>query len=72
MNASGVTSARPPHFFLERYARAYAAEWAAFVTAVQDGTPPPVGLADGVAALAVAEAAARSVRTGAAVRLADI
>lgn len=72
MNASGVTSARPLHFFLERYARAYAAEWAAFVTAVQDGTPPPVGLADGVAALAVAEAAARSVRTGAAVRLADI
>lgn len=61
---AGDTAAKPEHFFLERYARAYAAEWAAFVDAVARGTEPPVTLEDGVTALAVAEAATRSAATG--------
>ena len=36
--AAGVTSAKPMHFFLERYMPAYAAEWDAFVRAVTDDT----------------------------------
>lgn len=62
--AAGVTSARPEFFFLERYMRAYAAEWDAFVKTVLDGDAIPVTLKDGVAALALAEAATASVKTG--------
>ena len=59
-DAGGVTGAKPLHFFLERYERAYAAEWDAFVGALAEDRPVPVTLADGVAALALAEAASRS------------
>ena len=69
---AGVTSAKPTHFFLERYMPAYAAEWSAFVDLVTGGRAFPVTLDDGVAALAMAEAATRSAQTGAPVRLADI
>ena len=68
----GVTGAKPTYFFLERYMPAYAAEWSAFVTAVTGCAPVPVTLADGVAALAMAEAATRSAKTGNPVRLADV
>ena len=69
---AGVTGAKPTYFFLERYMPAYAAEWAAFVNAVNSGGAFPVTLDDGVAALAMAEAATLSAKTGAPVRLADI
>ncbi|MFI0397304.1 inositol 2-dehydrogenase [Paracoccus jiaweipingae] len=65
--AAGVVSAKPTWFFLERYLSAYVAEWDAFVAAVLDGQPVPVTLADGIAALAMAEAATQSAQTGAAV-----
>ena len=67
--ADGVLSAKPTYFFLERYMAAYRAEWDAFVTAITTGSQVPVTLEDGVAALAMAEAATRSARTGAPVRL---
>lgn len=67
---SGVTSAKPEFFFLERYMRAYAAEWDAFVSAVLDGAAIPVTLKDGVLALSLAEAATESARTGRSVELA--
>ncbi|SHJ32030.1 myo-inositol 2-dehydrogenase [Ruegeria lacuscaerulensis ITI-1157] len=70
--ADGVISAKPTYFFLERYMAAYRAEWDAFVTAITAGTQVPVTLEDGVAALAMAEAATRSAQTGAPVRLAEI
>lgn len=69
---SGVVSAKPTYFFLERYMPAYAAEWAAFVEAVAGGDSVPVTLEDGVAALAMAEAAARSLSSRRPVDLADI
>jgi myo-inositol 2-dehydrogenase/D-chiro-inositol 1-dehydrogenase len=62
--SAGVVSAKPEHFFLERYMRAYEAEWAAFVGAVLEGTAFPVTLQDGVSALAIAEAATESAQTG--------
>jgi myo-inositol 2-dehydrogenase/D-chiro-inositol 1-dehydrogenase len=67
----GVVSAKPEFFFLERYMRAYSAEWSAFVTAVETGSKLPVSLDDGVNALALAEAATRSVKSGQTVNLAD-
>jgi len=70
--AAGVTGAKPTYFFLERYMPAYAAEWAAFVAALEARSAVPVTLQDGVAALAMAEAAARSAALGQPVRLADL
>ena len=48
------------------------AEWAAFVAAVTTGSALPVTLADGVAALAMAEAATLSAKTGAPVKLSTV
>ncbi|WIY24299.1 inositol 2-dehydrogenase [Parasedimentitalea psychrophila] len=70
--AAGVSSAKPTYFFLERYMAAYRAEWAAFVAAITSGSPMPVTLDDGVAALAMAEAATKSAQTGQPVRLAEV
>jgi myo-inositol 2-dehydrogenase / D-chiro-inositol 1-dehydrogenase len=69
---AGVTGAKPTYFFLERYMTAYKAEWAAFVAAVSGGAPVPVTLEDGVAALAMAEAATLSHQSGVPVALADV
>ena len=69
---SGVVSAKPEYFFLERYTRAYSAEWAAFVDAVTKESAVPVTLDDGVNALAVAEAATRSAKMGTTVEMASI
>jgi myo-inositol 2-dehydrogenase/D-chiro-inositol 1-dehydrogenase len=68
----GVTGAKPTYFFLERYMPAYAAEWAAFVTAIADKGKLPVTLEDGIAALAMAEAATLSARYGKPVTLASV
>ncbi len=68
--AAGVMSAKPEFFFLERYMRAYAAEWAGFVAALETGATPPVTLADGINALALAEAATLAARSGEAVAVA--
>lgn len=68
----GVTSAKPTYFFLERYMPAYAAEWAAFVAAVAGKSKLPVTLEDGVAALAMAEAATLSAKSGKPVMLASV
>ncbi|MEM6658465.1 MAG: Gfo/Idh/MocA family oxidoreductase, partial [Pseudomonadota bacterium] len=70
--ADGVTGAKPTYFFLERYMSAYKAEWDAFVRAATGAKKVPVTLADGVAALAMAEAATRSARTGLPVRMEEI
>ncbi|MEM7490400.1 MAG: Gfo/Idh/MocA family oxidoreductase, partial [Pseudomonadota bacterium] len=62
--SGGFTSAPNQHFFLERYEAAYLAEMRAFVDAIRTGTPPSPGIADGVAAQKLADAAARSLETG--------
>ncbi len=61
--AQGAASDRFRNFFLDRYAEAYRREMDHFVE-VLDGATPAVGYDDGVAALALAEAAAESARTG--------
>jgi myo-inositol 2-dehydrogenase / D-chiro-inositol 1-dehydrogenase len=57
------------HFFLDRYTPAYRAEMDHFVTAVETGSAPSPGFADGRAALVLAEAANESLRTGATVKV---
>lgn len=69
LTAEGAVAAKPLHFFLERYMRAYQIEWQAFLDAVTQGRPMPVTLREGVAALACAEAATRSLATGATISL---
>lgn len=70
--AAGVSSAKPTYFFLERYMPAYEAEWTAFVQAIQTNAPQPVTLEDGVTALAMAEAANRSLALGRPVKLEEV
>lgn len=69
---NGVSSAKPTYFFLERYMPSYAAEWNAFVSAVNAGSDLPVTLDDGVMALAMAEAATRSAQESRPVNMVEV
>jgi len=68
-DGTSVSADKPLYFFLERYAEAYRAELAAFVDAVTNRQPMPVGAADGRMAIVLAEAALKSLRTGRSVKL---
>jgi myo-inositol 2-dehydrogenase / D-chiro-inositol 1-dehydrogenase len=67
--ADGIVSEKPLPFFLERYAEAYRLELDHFIDALTRGTPPLPGGSDGVKALALADAALRSLQTGRAIAL---
>jgi myo-inositol 2-dehydrogenase/D-chiro-inositol 1-dehydrogenase len=69
---AGVLSAKPKYFFLERYIDAYRAEWNAFIKSINDDEPIPVTLEDGVAALAMAEAATQSQNTEKSIQLKEV
>lgn len=71
-DADGYRSSPLQDFFMNRYARAYAAEIAAFVAVVNGETPPPVGSEDGLRALALAEAAVKSVAEARTVAVSEI
>lgn len=70
--ADGYT--RPPlhDFFMTRYTEAYAAEIAAFVAVVRDGTTPSPSGQDGLLALALADAALKSVKEGRTVNVKEV
>ena len=67
--ADGVVGAKPQPFFLERYAEAYRRELDHFIAAVTAKTPPAVGGAEGLRALALADACVEAVKTGKPVRV---
>ena len=67
--AKGTVSDRPLDFFLERYADAYRAEMAAFLSALKNKSAMPVGARDGRLALVLAEAALKSHKTGQPVKI---
>jgi myo-inositol 2-dehydrogenase / D-chiro-inositol 1-dehydrogenase len=71
-DATGYT--RPPlhDFFMTRYTEAYAAEIASFVQVVSKGTKPAPDGRDGLIALALADAALKSVAEGRAVKLSEV
>lgn len=60
------------NFFIDRYADAFAAEISAFVDAVEQGRPVPVGFEDGRQALLLAEAAILSAAEGRTVNTSEI
>lgn len=61
-----------PHFFLDRYITSYVAAWEAFVSAVRQGSQPPVTGQDGRAPLVIGMAAWRSVAEGRPVTVEEI
>ena len=63
-SGDGFASAPTQHFFLERYARAYAREMEHFVLAVASGKTPSPSIHDGMAAQKLADAAQTSMETG--------
>ena len=67
---SGTERPALPHFFLERYMASYQLEWQAFIDALTEGTPTPVGAQDARAPLAIGLAAWQSLREGKPVALA--
>ncbi|KRA51516.1 inositol 2-dehydrogenase [Devosia sp. Root635] len=71
-NASGYT--RPPlhDFFMTRYTEAYAREISTFIDAVESKSPASPSGIDGLIALALAEAALKSVKEGRAVKVSEI
>jgi myo-inositol 2-dehydrogenase/D-chiro-inositol 1-dehydrogenase len=70
-NGNGYT--RPPlhDFFMTRYTEAYANEIAGFIEAVEKGRKAHPSGEDGLIALAMAEAALRSVREGRTVKMSE-
>jgi myo-inositol 2-dehydrogenase/D-chiro-inositol 1-dehydrogenase len=68
-NSTSVSTEKPVYFFLERYADAYKAELAAFVEAVTQKKPMPVGAEDGRQAIVLAEAASKSLKSGRPIKL---
>jgi myo-inositol 2-dehydrogenase/D-chiro-inositol 1-dehydrogenase len=62
--ANGEGYTRPPlhDFFMTRYTAAYAAEISAFIDSLEKGTTPSPSAEDGVIALALADAALRSIQ----------
>ncbi|MBB4481251.1 inositol 2-dehydrogenase [Rhizobium etli] len=64
-NANGISGDPVQHFFLERYAQAYANEINTFIEAIDSGNPSPrPGGLDGLQAQKLAEAATVSWQTG--------
>ncbi len=61
---SGIISAKPLDFFLERYAAAYKNELNSFIKDIQEGRNPSPGGLEGKIALALADAADQSYRNG--------
>ncbi|MBF0678548.1 MAG: inositol 2-dehydrogenase [Devosia sp.] len=71
-NASGYT--RPPlhDFFMTRYTEAYANEIRSFIDFVESKSPASPSGVDGLIALALAEAAVKSVQEGRAIKVSEI
>jgi len=70
--AEGVHSSTPLYFFPERYLESYVAEMREFVSAVEAGSTPPVTGRDGLAPVLMGLAAAKSLKEGRPVKLAEI
>ncbi|ODT46998.1 inositol 2-dehydrogenase [Devosia sp. 63-57] len=71
-NGNGYT--RPPlhDFFMTRYTEAYAREISAFIDCVESKSPASPSGVDGLIALALADAALKSVKEGRAVKVSEI
>ncbi|HYE83521.1 MAG TPA: inositol 2-dehydrogenase [Clostridia bacterium] len=70
--AEGVFLERPLWFFLERYNNAFISEVKAFVDAVKNDRPTPVGSIDGLMPVKIAIAAKKSLKEGRSVKISEI
>jgi myo-inositol 2-dehydrogenase/D-chiro-inositol 1-dehydrogenase len=68
---NGVSGAKPQHFFLERYEKAYRIELENFIDCIEGTAEPIANTFDGLQSILLADAAAESVATGKPVRLAN-
>jgi myo-inositol 2-dehydrogenase/D-chiro-inositol 1-dehydrogenase len=71
-NMNGFTSAKPPYFFMQRYAPCYVEEVRQFVECVQDDKKTPTTGADGKAAVVLGYAAIKSLRENRPVKVSEI
>jgi myo-inositol 2-dehydrogenase / D-chiro-inositol 1-dehydrogenase len=71
-NQDGFLAAKPPYFFMQRYAPCYVEEVRQFVECVRDGKPTPTTGADGRAAVVLGYAAWKSLRENRPVKISEI
>ena len=71
-NRNGFTSAKPPYFFMQRYASCYVEEVRQFVECVRDDKKTPTTGADGKAAVVLGYAALKSLRENRPVKISEI
>ena len=71
-NADGVHSAKPQHFFLDRYEQSYVIEMQAFVDCVVKDQTPPVTGRDGLMPAQIGLAAKKSLEQRRPVKLAEL
>jgi myo-inositol 2-dehydrogenase/D-chiro-inositol 1-dehydrogenase len=74
LSGKGFSNKAAPllNFFIERYREAFDAEIGAFVKAVETNQPAVVGFDDGQRALALAEAALKSIAEGRSVKVSEV
>ncbi len=71
-STSGFTSAKPPYFFMQRYAPCYVEEVRQFIECVRDDKPTPTTGTDGRAAVVLGYAAIKSLRENRPVKVSEI
>jgi myo-inositol 2-dehydrogenase/D-chiro-inositol 1-dehydrogenase len=71
-NTSGFLSAKPPFFFMQRYAPCYVEEVRQFIECVREDKPTPTSGADGRAAVVIGYAAGKSLRENRPVKISEI
>ena len=71
-NTDGFLSAKPPYFFMQRYAPCYVEEVRQFVECVRDDKPTPTTGVDGRAAVVLGYAAWKSLRENRPVKVSEI
>ncbi|MCI8442236.1 MAG: inositol 2-dehydrogenase [Provencibacterium sp.] len=71
-NAEGVTGEKPLFFFLERYMEAYGKEVAAFIDAIVNDKPTPLGVQDGLKPVLMGLAAKKSCEEHRPVKISEI
>ena len=71
-NQQGFLSAKPPYFFMQRYAPCYVDEVHRFIECVRDDTPTPTSGVDGRAAVVLGYAAWKSLRENRPVKVSEI
>src|SRR5512136_634383 len=71
-NRDGFLSAKPPYFFMQRYAPCYVEEVRQFIECVREDKPTPTTGSDGRAAVVLGHAAWKSLRENRPVKLSEI